>query len=214
GSGAAAGTTTVITNGSIKFYKTVNGSLSVIKVGDRLTAMGTPDANATSSLTASRITDTGTMTGLFGGPGGGGRRGVSPNGNGSGAGGSTLPPNPNGGTRPDPNSLANGTVKAISGSTLTVTQADGTTKTVNTTGSTAVTVLKAVGIGDLATGQPIVVRGTTNSDGTVTATSVLQGVGGFGRGGGFGGFRGGPNGQGGQGGSGGQAPDTGPGTGG
>ena len=62
--------------------------------------------------------------------------------------------------------------------------------------------IKAVSINDLQTGQPIVVRGATNSDGTVTANNVVQGVGGAG---GFGGF-----GRGGGGGSGGgQAPASG-----
>jgi len=188
--GAAGGTTTVITNGSTKFYKTVSGSLSDVKTGDRVTAMGTPDG--TTSLTAARITDTGTMTAAFGGPGGngGGRRFRNGNGpntqNGNGNDNNTPPPsNPNV-TRPDPNSFASGTVKSISGTTLTVTQPDGTTKTVKTTGSTAFSVLKGVSISDLTTGQVIVVGGKMNSDGTVTANNVLEGVGG----GGFGRFGG------------------------
>jgi len=67
-----------------------------------------------------------------------------------------------------------------------VVQPDGSTKTVNTNGRTAVSVLKSVSINDLATSQPIIVRGATNSDGTVTANNVVQGVGVFARGGGFG----------------------------
>lgn len=195
GATAGGGTTTVITNGSTKFYKTVNGSLSDVKVGDRVTAMGTPAG--TNAVTAARITDTGTMADTFGGPGGGGAgRFRNGNGNGNGGTGSTPSSNPNV-TRPDPNSFANGTVKTIAGSTLTVAQQDGTTKTVDTTGSTAVSVLKAVSINDLTTGQVVVVRGATNSDGTVTATNVVQGVGGFGGGGRFGGRfgGGGDNGQ-------------------
>jgi hypothetical protein len=194
--GAAGGTATVITNGSTKFYKTVSGSPSDIKVGDRVTAMGTPDG--TNAVTAQRVTDVGAvMDAGFGGPGGGGARRFGNGGNGNGA----PPSNPNV-TRPDPNSFASGTVKSISGSSLTVTQQDGTTKTVTTNASTAVSVLKTVSINDLATGQPIVVRGTTNSDGTVKATNVVQGVGGFGGGG----FRGR---LGGGGGGGGQPPETG-----
>jgi len=184
--GAAGGTTTVITNGSTKFYKIVSGALGDIKVGDRVTATGTPAG--TNVVTAARVSDTGTMT-AFGGPGGGGAgRSFRNNNNGS-----TPPSNPNGGTRPDPNSFANGTVKSISGTTLTVTDTSGATKTVDTTGSTAFSVLKPVSINDLQTGQAIVVGGKTNSDGTVTANNVVQGVGGFGgRGGGrFGGGGGG-----------------------
>jgi hypothetical protein len=189
GANAAGGTTTVITNGSTKFYKTVNGALSDIKVGDRVTAMGTPAG--TNTVSATRISDTGTVMDALGGAGGA-RRFRNGNGNGNGTPPSSLP---NGGTRPDPNSFANGTVKSISGSTLTVTQADGTAKTVNTTGSTAVSVLKTVALNDLATGQLVVVRGTTNTDGTVTASNVLQGVAGFGGGGRFGGRGGNGNGS-------------------
>ena len=175
GTNAAGGTTTVVTNGSTKFYKAASGSLSDIKTGDRVTAMGTPDG--TNSLTAARITDTGTMNAALGPGGGGGVRRFG-NGNGNGA---PPPSNPNV-TRPDPNSFANGTVKSISGTTLTVTQNDGTTKTVNSNGSTVVSVLKAVSINDLTTGQAVTVRGNNNSDGTVTASNVVEGMGGFGRG--------------------------------
>ncbi|TMK87883.1 MAG: hypothetical protein E6G57_09130, partial [Actinobacteria bacterium] len=117
-SGGAAGTTTVITNGSTKFYKTVSGSMSDIKTGDRVTAMGTP--SGTAALTAARITDTGIMNAALGGPGagGGGRRAGNGNGNGNNA---APPSNPNF-TRPDPNTFAAGTVKSISGSTMTVTE--------------------------------------------------------------------------------------------
>jgi hypothetical protein len=190
GGGAVGNTTTVTTNGSTKFYKTVSGALSDIKVGDRVTAMGTPAGDNT--VTAERITDTGTMNGVgFGGGGnGGGRRfrgGNNPNG---------APPSslPNGGSRPDPNSFANGTVKTISGTTLTIADNQGATKTVNTTGSTTYSVLKSVSINDLQTGQVVVVGGKTNSDGTVSATNVLEGVGGFG-GGRFGGRFGGNDGN-------------------
>jgi hypothetical protein len=204
GANSGGGTTTVVTGGSTKFYKTVSGALSDIKVGDRVTANGTPDG--TTALTAARITDTGTMNALggpAGGPGGGGRR-ANANGNGNGNGNGTPPSTAPGATRPDPNSFANGTVKSISGTTLTVADNNGATKTVNTNGTTAISVLKTVSINDLQTGQAIVVRGTTNSDGTVTATDVVQGIGGFGRGGGAGGrFGGGGDG------GGGQAPGTG-----
>ena len=102
GASAVGGTTTVTTNGSTKFYKTVSGALSDVKVGDRVTAMGTPAGDNT--VTAERITDTGTMNaGGFGGPGAGDggvrrfRNGNNPDQNGG-------PPSglPNGGTRPDP----------------------------------------------------------------------------------------------------------------
>ncbi|MBV9411392.1 MAG: hypothetical protein JO148_07335, partial [Acidimicrobiia bacterium] len=183
GAGGAVGNTTTVTTGSsTKFYKTASGTLSDIKVGDRVTATGTPAG--TNTVTAARITDTGAAVIGFGGGAGNGagrrfRNGNNPNGTGN-------PPSslPNGGTRPDPNSFANGTVKSISGTTLTVADSQGATKTVDTTGSTTYMVLKAVSINDLQTGQLVIIGGKTNSDGTVSATSVVQGLGGFGGGGG------------------------------
>jgi len=42
-----------------------------------------------------------------------------------------------------------------------------------------VSVTKQVALNDLTVGQPVVVRGAKNSDGTVTATAVQEGAGGF-----------------------------------
>jgi hypothetical protein len=185
--GPNGNTTTVLTSSSTKFAKAVTGAVGDIKVGDHVMARGTADgANA---LSAQRITDTGTDPGL--GARGQGRR---PGGNGNGNPPGSIPANgpaangapPNGG----PGTSAFGTVKSINGTSFDVAQTDGTTKTVNTTSSTTVQVLKAISLQELVTGQPVTVRGTTNSDGTVTAAVVQQGLGGFGPG------RGGPPGTG------------------
>lgn len=188
-------TTTVLTSSSTKFLKSVTGSVSDIKVGDRVVAMGTP--SGTNTVAAQRLSDMGA-----GGAGFGGRQGppgtrIRRFGNG------TAPDNgPNGGAPPDPNSLAAGTVKSVSGTTLTVAQNDGTTKTVTTTPSTAITVLKPAVLQDLTTGDQVAITGTTNTDGTVTARTVREGAAGaifgFGRGG-RGGGGGGPGGSGGSG---------------
>jgi hypothetical protein len=170
-------TTTVITSSSTKFAKAVTGALTDIKVGDRVNARGTADGAA---IAAQRITDSGTLGIAFGGGGQGRRPG----------GGGTPPSTAPGVTRPDNAAGATGTVKAITGSTLTVAQNDGTTKTVTTSASTAVSVVKASSLQDLTTGQTVMVQGKTNSDGTVTATAVEEGLGGFGPG------RGGPPGAG------------------
>jgi hypothetical protein len=178
-------TTTVITSSSTKFAKAVTGALSDIKVGDRVSARGTADGT---SVAAQRITDSGTTNMGFGGGGfGGGGQGRRPGGN--------APPGsvPNS-TRPDNGAFATGTVKSISGSILTVAQNDGTTKTVTTSPSTVVSIVKASSLQDLATGQTVTIQGKTNTDGTVTATAVEEGLAGFGPG------RGGPGGPGGQGG--------------
>jgi hypothetical protein len=66
--------------------------------------------------------------------------------------------------------------------------------TVKTSPATKVGVARPTTLAGLTVGQQVTVTGTTNSDGTVVATAVRQGVGGFGfgRGGGGGGGPGGP----------------------
>jgi hypothetical protein len=174
-------TTTVVTSSSTRFVKAVPGALSDIKVGDHVMARGTADGT---NVAAQRVTDTGTQALGFGGGGQGRRR----SGNGT-------PPSsvPNGGSLPANGAVATGTVKSIEGSTLVVTLNNGTTKTVTTSPSTTFSVVKASSLQELTTGQPITVQGPTGSDGTVTAKTVEQGVGGFG-GGGFGGGQGRPGG--------------------
>jgi hypothetical protein len=162
------------TSSSTRFTKTVPGAFSDIKVGDRVIAMGAP--NGTDAITAERITDNGTMSGALGEPGRGPGQGRRFN-------GSAPPPSgsngQNGGTRPDAGGFAGGTVKSISGTTLTLTGPNNQAMTVSTTPTTAVSVLKQVSVGDLTVGQPVVVRGPTNSDGTITANTVQEGAAGF-----------------------------------
>jgi hypothetical protein len=179
------GNTTVVTSSSTRFAKAVTGAVSDIEVGDRISARGTADGT---NVAAERITDSGTTDMGFGGFGGGG------GGQGRRPGGNAPPSSVPGGTRPVNGTFAVGTVKTISGSTLTVAQNDGTTKTVTTSASTVVSIVKSSSLQDLTTGQMVTVQGKTNSDGTVTATAVEEGLGGFGPG------RGGPGGAGGPGG--------------
>lgn len=84
-----------------------------------------------------------------------------------------------GGTR-TPGSFAqdggfvSGTITAISGDTVTVKLADGSTKRVTTSSST---------VDQLKTGDTVVVRGDATDDGTVTAQSIAEGEQAFGTGG-------------------------------
>lgn len=67
--------------------------------------------------------------------------------------------------------VAIGTVKSISGSTLTITNFAGTVVTVTVPPTATVT---TPGLGGLAPGATVSVAGTTNADGTVTATTVTS----------------------------------------
>lgn len=66
-----------------------------------------------------------------------------------------------------------GTVTAISGSTITVEQRDGTSATVNVTGDTTYEVSgDEAALTDVEVGMFLVAEGTENSDGSLTATAV------------------------------------------
>jgi hypothetical protein len=67
--------------------------------------------------------------------------------------------------------VAIGTVKSISGTTLTITNFAGTTVTVTVPSTATVT---TPGLRGLTVGATVSVAGTTNADGTVTATSVTS----------------------------------------
>lgn len=86
-----------------------------------------------------------------------------------------------------------GTIASVDGDTLTITDASGKTVTIKVPSSATVTANTEVSLADLAVGDTVVVRGETADDGTVTATTVTEGSGGF-----PGGFGGGQPGQGGQ----------------
>lgn len=82
-----------------------------------------------------------------------------------------------------------GIVTAKNGSTLTIAIGDGTTRTVNVSGSTTYQVrgVENAGLDDIAVNSAVVARGTLNADGSLDATAVASGLGrgfGFGFGGG------------------------------
>jgi hypothetical protein len=66
----------------------------------------------------------------------------------------------------------NGTILSTDAKSLTVKMADGSTKIVLLSGSTAYSNTQAAAQGDLKTGSTVAVFGTANSDGSVTATTV------------------------------------------
>lgn len=84
--------------------------------------------------------------------------------------------------------VTSGTVKLVDGSTIYVTDATGNIVKVTTGGSTKVSETKAGKISDFKVGQSVTVRGSQQSNGDISATTVIQGSAPTG---GFGGFGGG-----------------------
>lgn len=65
-----------------------------------------------------------------------------------------------------------GTVTVVSGDKLYVTAADGSVYTVTTSGSTVINVTKSGALSQLKPGQTVVIAGTNDNSGDVTATSI------------------------------------------
>ncbi len=70
-----------------------------------------------------------------------------------------------------------GTIDAIEGDTLVISTAQGTTVRVQTTDTTLIQKSMEVGVADLAAGERVMVSGSQNDDGSITARSIqsLQG---------------------------------------
>jgi hypothetical protein len=64
-----------------------------------------------------------------------------------------------------------GTIKAVEGGALTITTQEGTVR-VQTTDTTIIEKYTAVGVGDLGVGERVVISGSRNEDGSVTARSI------------------------------------------
>jgi hypothetical protein len=65
-----------------------------------------------------------------------------------------------------------GTVKFVDGTTIYLTTADGSTITVKTSSTTAVRLQQTSAVKDLPVGSTVVVQGTADADGIITATQV------------------------------------------
>jgi hypothetical protein len=68
--------------------------------------------------------------------------------------------------------MVRGEVTAVSGSTVTVKLSTGSSKLVILGSSTTVTTTESATVADVTVGETVAVVGTTNTDGSVTATSV------------------------------------------
>jgi hypothetical protein len=83
---------------------------------------------------------------------------------------------PGGGAFDPASGFAVGTVTRVSGDTVYLQTADGTSVAVVTNGSTTIRVTTNGGLSDLTTGSTVVVQGTpSESGGTITATSITEG---------------------------------------
>jgi hypothetical protein len=182
----------VVTSGTTRVTVSKTIAVADIAVGDRILVTGTKSAN---KIAATRIADMGSAADApTGGPNGGpnGNGSVPAGGGGFGAPGSRRFGNGTGGNGTAGNGAgANGgftigTVDSVSSGTIVVSTFGGTKTTVTTTPATTVTKNVTGTLGDLKVGDTVRVGGTTEADGSVTATSVNEGSGGFG---GFGGFR-------------------------
>ncbi|MBW8803224.1 MAG: hypothetical protein JF587_05110 [Catenulisporales bacterium] len=69
-----------------------------------------------------------------------------------------------------------GTVTAVNGTKLTVTDATGKQVTVDTSDQTTITIGKTGSLSDLAAGTSVTVIGTPGSNGAITARSVISGI--------------------------------------
>ena len=82
--------------------------------------------------------------------------------------------------------FTSGTINSISGDTISVKLANGSTVKVTTSGTTTVTKSSTAKVSDLAEGETITVIGQADSSGDVAATRISEGATGLG---GFGGAR-------------------------
>jgi len=99
-----------------------------------------------------------------------------------GPGGTTDGTAPTGGGMGD---FTAGSVVSVDGDTVVIESSDGTQVTVTTSTDTTVTTTEDSSVDQLAAGDTVTVRGETDDDGNVTATSISEGATGFGGGGGF-----------------------------
>ncbi len=171
----------VTTSGTTRVTLAKTVAVAAIAKGDRIFVTG---AASGTTVTATRITDLGDATralpagGANGPPGDGeGRAGLGARGGANRVGG-----NAGGG-------FTAGTVASVGGGTIVVTTAGGTSTTVKTTATTVVTKDVEGTVSALKPGDTVRVIGTTSGNGSVTATAITEGAGGFGgfAGGGFGG---------------------------
>lgn len=152
-----------VTLGLIGAVLLAGGFVGGIAVGKHSSSSSSAKTNTAAGTNRAR----GGFSGGYGGFGGG-------------TGGATGGTGGTGGTR---GGAVTGTVSAVSGTTITITDSTGKSVTVDTSPQTTVTIGKTGTVADLTTGSQVTVLGTPDSSGTITARSVVSGITGFGFGG-------------------------------
>jgi len=156
---AAAIAYTVNASSATVYKNNVTSTIASVATGDTVMVQGTVSGT---TVTATTIHDG--MGGAMGQPGGKGfTRGAS----------STLPTSP---IKGNGEPVVGGNITAISGTTLTVTNASNVTYTVDASSAVIVKGNVTSSIANVATGDSVVIQGTVNGT-SITASSVIdQGI--------------------------------------
>lgn len=168
-------TVKVSTDSKTKFRDTVKGAVTDLKVGQTIIANGT---TADGVLTAERISQADEMRRLRSSTNGSGADGPRQF---SGAqappmiqNGQTPSGNVSAGGPPADGSFAAGKITKIDGDTITISDNDGTSKTIKATSSTTVMVTKTIKLSNLKVGDDVRVGGETKN-GVLPADTVTRG---------------------------------------
>ena len=160
---------------STRFSQETTVAASMLKSGTPVRVTVTSNSGTYDAVLVTVVSSSGTNsgTGGFGGFGGFPRRNGTP-----GTGGANNPcARIRFGGTPGANTTTfrglNGTVSQLSGNVLTITDTTGADYTVTITSQTQIVETKSASAAALKVGQPLTVVGTANSQGTITATTVL-----------------------------------------
>jgi hypothetical protein len=156
------GQVTVNAGAAVQVEKTVSGTLSDLQVGEFITVAGSADANGAIAATSIDTLSQGQITQFTPAPGSSPRGGrpAGPN-------GSNLPNFPGGA-----GGGVFGTISSINGNTLMVTASQGPV-TVNVSSSSAIQETVSGALSDLKVGDSLTVIGSRDSNGDITATSII-----------------------------------------
>jgi hypothetical protein len=157
---------------STRFSQETTVAASMLKSGTPVRVTVTSNSGTYDAVLVTVVSSSGTNSGT-GGFGGFPRRNGTP-----GTGGANNPcARIRFGGTPGANTTTfrglNGTVSQLSGNVLTITDTTGADYTVTITSQTQIVETKSANAAALKVGQPLTVVGTANSQGTITATTVL-----------------------------------------
>lgn len=147
-------TISVTTTADTAVRKLVAGALTDLKAGDIVTVDGSKTGD--NAYSAKSVTSLGSVPGGGGGGNGGGGRGQ-----GGPPAGATAP-------------AVTGQIKSVSGGTIMVQAFDGSTATVTTTATTMVRTQQSGTLGDIKTGDTLLIQGDKTSDTAFLARTITN----------------------------------------